>query len=68
MTMPPDESRQALQRAQDDAARKWLEAGAKGRPPWTPRERKTHPVLGVVLVVIVLVVVAAMVIAGFLAA
>jgi hypothetical protein len=66
--MPPDGPRQALQRAQDDAARKWLEAGAKGRPPWTPRERERHPVLGVVLVVFVLVVVAAIVVAGFLVA
>lgn len=50
VTMPPDDPRSALQRAQDEAARKWLEAGAKGRPPVDspgkqerPRVRRRRP-------------------------
>jgi hypothetical protein len=66
MTMPPDDPRLALQRAQDEAARKWLEAGAKGRPPWAPRGTRTDPSFGgvvVVVAVLVLVLVVATLIA-----
>jgi hypothetical protein len=64
--MPSDDPRLALQRAQDEAARRWLEAGAKGRPPWATRGSRKHPVFGVGVFVTVLVLVVAVLIAGII--
>jgi hypothetical protein len=61
--MPPDDSRLAVQRAQDEAARKWFDGGAKGRPPWARGERRQDPVFGVVVLVAVLVLIVAILIA-----
>jgi hypothetical protein len=65
--MPSDDPRLAIQRAQDEAARRWLEAGAKGRPPWATWDAKKSPVFGVGLFVSVLVLVVAILVAGFIA-
>ncbi|MGH9117527.1 MAG: hypothetical protein ACRD0A_06515 [Acidimicrobiales bacterium] len=56
----------ALERAQDEAAKKWLEAGAKGRPQWALRESRRVPMFGIVVFVAVLVLVVAIVV-GFAA-
>jgi hypothetical protein len=67
MTIPSDDPRMALQRAQDEAARRWLEAGAKGRPPWATRDSRRSPVFGTRVYLTVLLVVVAVLIAGVLA-
>jgi hypothetical protein len=59
----------AVQRAQDEAAKKWLEAAARGRPPWAPREDERRPPWGVVVVVILVVVlIGVVIVVGVMAA